>query len=224
MRHGTQNPLFENRLFAACGIGSVILELAGVGIGALGGRPFVTITSSQADVRAAFAKPVSDAAWVGAYMELLSVGLFLAFALWACSRLGGGLPGSIAGAAATGYATLTIVALGIGDAAAYRAGHGIDVQLATTLVVLNEAIYVCTWFLSAFFLLAAAPMALAAGRRVMGWSAIGIPAVIFATTALSLDDFGQMSNLLWLAWIVGTSISLARSPRAVTSPSAVALA
>lgn len=224
MRHRTQNPLFENRLFAAFGIGSVILELAGVAIGALGGRPFVTITSSQADVRAAFANPVSDAAWVGAYMEMLSVGLFLAFALWACSRLGGGLTGSIAGAAATGYATLTIVALGIGDAAAYRAGHGIDAQLATTLVVLNEAIYVCTWFLSAFFLLAAAPMALAAGRRVIGWSAIGIPAVIFATTALSLDNLGQMSNVLWLIWIVATSISLARTPREVPSTSAVALA
>jgi len=224
MGHRAQDRVTENRLFAAFGIGSVILELVGVAIGALGGRPFVTITSSQADVRAAFAKPVSNAAWVGAYLELLSVGLFLAFALWACSRLGGGLPGSIAGAAATGYATLTIVALGIGDAAAYRAGHGIGVQLATTLVILNEALYVCTWFLSAFFLLAAAPMALAAGRRVIGWSAIGISVVIFATTALSLDNFGQMSNFLWLIWIIGTSISLARSPRAVASSSAVALA
>ena len=42
-------------------------------IGAIGGRQFVTITSSPADVRSAFATSVGTAAWVGAYLELLSV-------------------------------------------------------------------------------------------------------------------------------------------------------
>ena len=44
--------------------------------------------------------------WVGAYLELLSVGAFLAFAVWACVKLGGGLLGAIGHAAAAGYATL----------------------------------------------------------------------------------------------------------------------
>jgi hypothetical protein len=214
----------HERLFAAFGIGSVVAELAGVAIGALGGRPFVTITSSPADVRSAFDTSVGVAAWIGAYLELLSFGMFLAFAVWACVRLGGGLLGAIAAAAATSYTTLSIGALGIGDALAYRAGHGMDVQLTTTLVTLNEAIYVCTWFLSVFYLLAVAPMALAGGRRIIGWSAIIISLVLLATTAVSLDNLGQMSNFLWLLWIVGTSVSLTRDSRTEATPAQVALA
>jgi uncharacterized protein YebE (UPF0316 family) len=139
-------------------------------------------------------------------------------------RLGGGLLGAIAGAAATGYTTLSIGALGVGDALAYRAGHGMDVQLATTLITLNEAVYVCTWFMSVFYLLAIAPMALAGGRRIIGWSAIGISVVVLVTTAVSLDNLGQMSNLLWLAWVAGTSVSLARGVRAEARQAEVALA
>jgi hypothetical protein len=214
----------HERLFAAFGIGSVVAELAGVAIGAIGGRPFVTITSSPADVRSAFDSSVGVGAWIGAYLELLSFGMFLAFAIWACARLGGGLLGAIAGAAATGYTTLSIGALGVGDALAYRAGHGMDVQLATTLITLNEAIYVCTWFLSVFYLLAIAPLALADGRRIIGWSAIGISLVVLVTTAVSLDNLGQMSNLLWLGWVAGTSVALARGVRAEATQAEVALA
>jgi hypothetical protein len=205
MSHSTQN-----RLFAGFGIGSVLIELAGVGIGALGGRPFATISSTPAQIQSAFAKPVGTAAWAGAYLEMLSFGLFLAFAMWACIRLGGGLLGSIAGAAAAGYVALSMGALGVGDAIAYRAGHPIGLPLASMLITLNEALYVCSWFLAVFFLLAAAPLALAAGRRVLGWSGIGVATVILVTTAVSLDNLGQMSNLLWLIWIVAASLSLAR--------------
>jgi hypothetical protein len=214
----------HDRLFAAFGIGSVVVELAGVAIGAIGGRPFVTITSSPADVRSAFDSSVGVGVWIGAYLELLSFGMFLAFAIWACARLGGGLLGAIAGAAATGYTTLSIGAVGVGGALAYRAGHGMDVQLATTLITLNEAVYVCTWFLSVFYLLAIAPMALAGGRRIIGWSAVGISLVVLVTTAVSLDNLGQMSNLLWLLWIAGTSVSLARGARAEAAQAEVALA
>ena len=212
------------RLFAAFGVGSVVAELAGIAIGAAGGRPFVTITSSPADVRSAYATSVGTAAWTGAYLELISFGMFLAFAIWACLRLGGGLLGAIAAAAATGYTTLSIGALGIGDALAYRAGHGMDVQLATTLTTLNEAVYVCTWFLAVFYLLAVAPMAIATGRRMIGWSAIGVSLLILVTTAVSLDNLGQMSNLLWLLWIVAASISLARGSAAKAAQAEVALA
>ena len=40
---------------------------------------------------------------------------------------------------------------------------------------------------------------------MIGWSAVAISAVVLVTTAVSLDNFGQMSNFLWLPWIVGTS-------------------
>jgi len=214
----------RNTLFALFGVASVIIELAGVAVGALGNRAFVTITRSPSDVQSAFAKPVTTAAWVGAYMEILSVGLFLAFAICACARLGGGLLGSIGTGAAVAYTAVTVSALAVGDALSYRSGHGMDIQLATTMTTLNEALFVATWFLSVFYLLAVGPLALAAGRRVIGWSAIGIAAVILVTTAVSLDNLGQMSNMLWLIWITGTGIALARAGKPETASADVVLA
>ena len=214
----------HTRLFAALGVGSVAVELAGVALGALGNRAFVTITSTPGEVRAAFARPVTTTAWVGAYMEMLSIGMFLAFAIWACARLGGGVMGSIAAGAAVAYTAVSAASLAVGDALSYRSGHGMDLQLATTMSTLNEALFVATWFLAVFFLLAAAPMALGAGHRVIGWSGIGIAAVILAATALSLDNLGQLSNMLWLAWICGTSVALVRAPGSEPARGDVALA
>ncbi len=107
-------------------------------------------------------------------------------------------------------------------AIAYRAGHGIDVQLGRTLVTVNEALYVCTWFLSVFFLLAAGPLALTAGRRALGWSAIGVALVTLVGTAVSFDNLGQLSVLLWFAWTVYASVALARGKHAHTRAVAVA--
>jgi hypothetical protein len=214
----------HDRLFAALGIGSVVAELAGVAIGAAGGRQLVTVTSSAADIRAAFEKPVTTAAWFGAYIEMLSMGMFLAFAIWACARLGGGILGSIGGATASAYTAVSITALGINDALAYRAGHGMDLQLATTMLTIGQAVFVGTWFLAVFFLLIAGAMALSAGRRGVGWSGVAIAAIILVTTAVSMDNLGQMSNMLWLFWIIGTSISLVRRPHAAASQVDVAVA
>ena len=204
----------HDRLFAGSGIASVILMLAGTGIGTLGHNRNLTISSSPSDVARALAKPASAVYWTGAYIELLSFGFFLAFAIWACAKLGGGVLGQVARAAATGYATLSIGGLAVMDAIAYRSGKGIGVQLGTTLVTLTEALYVCTWFLAAFFLLAAGPLALAAGRRALGRSAIAVAVIQLVLTAVSVDDLGQMTFLLWLAWIVYASFALARSERA----------
>jgi hypothetical protein len=218
------NERLQDRVFAACGIGSVLLMLAGVVIGAAGGRQFATISSSPAEMARAVANPVTTTAWVGAYVEVLSFGCFLAFAVWACARLGGGLLGQIGRSAATGYATLSIASLALMDAIAYRSGHGMGVQLASTLITLNEALFVGTWFLSVFFLLAVGPLALSAGRRVLGWSALGVAGLTLVMTAVSLDNLGQMTNMLWLAWIVGASVALARRPQTQRAPVAIAQA
>lgn len=130
--------------------------------------------------------------------------------------------GTLGCAAGTSYATLGVASVGIGDAIAYRAGHGLDVQLGRALVTVNEAIYVGTWFLTAFFLLAAGALAVTSGRRALGWSAIGIALVTLTTTAVSLENLGQLSVLLWLAWIVGASIALGRGERAPARAVAVA--
>jgi hypothetical protein len=209
----------QNRLFAGFGMASVVLMLAGFGIGSVGHSRTLTISSTPTQVADALAKTAGSATWIGAYIELLSFGCFLAFAIWAAARLGGGVLGQIAMSAATAYTTLSIASLGLMDAIAYRSGKGIGVQLGSTLVTVNEALYVGTWFLATFFLLAAGPLALAAGRRVLGAGAIAIAAIQLVTTAVSVDNIGQMSFFLWLVWTVVASITLGFRTRAhATSP------
>jgi len=217
------NERAHDRLFAGCGIAFVVLTLVGVVIATVGGKTHnLTISSTPTQIAHAVAKPAGTAVWIGAYLELLSVGAFLAFAVWACAKLGGGLLGAIGRAAATGYATVTIASLGVMAAIAYRAGHGMGVQLATALVTLNEAVYVATWFMSVFFLLAAGALALTQTRRALGWSAIGVATLTLIGTAVSLENLGQMSGMLWFAWIVYASIAIARGKPAPAGAVAVA--
>jgi hypothetical protein len=217
------NDRTHDRLFAGCGIAFVVLELVGTIIATVGGKTHnLTISSTPAQVAHAVAKPAGTAVWIGAYLEMLSVGAFLAFAVWACVKLGGGLLGAIGRAAATGYATAMLVSLTMMAALAYRAGHGIGVQLATTVVTLNEALYVGTWFLTVFFLLATGALALSGARRALGWSAIAVAVLTLIGAAVSVENVGQFSVMLWFAWIVYASIAVARGKRAPASAVAVA--
>jgi hypothetical protein len=210
----------HDRLFAVCGIAFVALELIGVAIG--GKSHHLTVSSSATQIAQALAKPAGTLSWVGGYMELLSFGFFLAFAVWACSKLGGGLVGQMARAAGTSYATLSVASLAVVDAISYRAGHGLSVQLGRTLVSVNEALYVGSWFLIAFFLLAAGAGALGAARRGLGWSAIGIALFTLLATAASINGIGQFGILLFFAWVVYASVSLARGTRVATGAAVVA--
>jgi hypothetical protein len=203
----------RDRIFAALGIGSVVLLLAGVVVGGLGNRQFATITSTPAQIAKAVATPADTLTWAGAYVELLSFGCFLAFAVWACAKLGGGLLGQVGRAAATSYATISVASLAMMDAIAYRGGHGMGLQLGTALITLNEALFVVSWFLSSFFLIAVGVLALQSGHRRIGWSGFAVAAITLVVTPLSVDNIAQMANLLWLIWIVATSVALARAPR-----------
>jgi hypothetical protein len=205
--------LTQDRLFAACGVASVVLVLVGSSLASAGGQPSYTLNSSSAQIAHALAKPVGALGWAGAYIELLSFGAFLAFALWVCAKLGGGLLGTIAAGAATIYATLSIAALAIMDALSYRAGHGIGAQLGTALANSNSALFITSWIFSAFFLLAAGPLALSSNRRTLGWSAIGIALLTLIATPALVEKGGQVGYFLWLTWIVVASIALTRDAR-----------
>ena len=98
----------EDRLFAACGIASVVVGLVGASIATAGGQPSYTLDSSSVEIARELAQPAGPLSWVGAYVELLSVGFFLAFAVWATAKLGGGLLAAVARAAAVSYATVTV--------------------------------------------------------------------------------------------------------------------
>ena len=200
----------RDRLFASCGVASVVLVLVGSSVGTAGGQPSYTLDSSSAHMAHELAKPVGAVGWAGAYLELLSVGFFLAFAVWASAKLGGGLLGSLARAGATSYATLSVVALAVMDALGRRAGHGVGIQLGTALANVSSALFIASWIVSAFFLLAAGSLALGAARRVLGWSAIGIALLTLVATPAFVEHGGQVGYFLWLIWIIAASVSLGR--------------
>lgn len=201
----------QDRLFALAGIVSVAIELVDALI-AMGHGQIHSLswTSSSASIAQAFGKPATTVVWVGAYLELLSTGLFLAFAVWICARLGGGILGAVGRGAAVANVAVTMVSLGLMDAEAYLAGHGLGLSAARALVTVNGATYVTTWFLTAFFLLAVGPLALAAGRRIVGWSAVGLAASILVATAASPSNLGELAFTASLLWIAGTAVALLR--------------
>lgn len=196
--------------FASCAIAAVVFELAGL---VLGGKTHqLTVTASDAKIADALATPVGTATWIGAYLEIASFGLFLAFAVWAIAKLGEGVLAQLGRAAAVGYATLSIASLAVIDALSYRAGHGISVPIGRTLVAVNEALYVASWFLVALFLLAVGLIALKAARRALGWSSVAIAVYTLVATP-SISTFGQFTIPLFLLWTAGVAITLARHGR-----------
>ena len=210
----------KDRWFALCGIAFVVMELVGTFI-QMGSKDTHSLTwsSSTASIEKAFSQHATTVVWVGAYLEIISIGLFLVFAIWLSIRLGGGIYGSIARGMAIANAAVGMVSLALLDATAYLAGHALPVSTVRVLVTLNGATYITTWFLMSFFLLAIAPLALAQGRRVIGWSAVAIPAVTFVGVAADPNNLGQMSTMLALVWVVGTCIALLRrEPRPAAVP------
>ena len=205
------NLQLKDRWFALCGVASVVVELVGTFI-QMGSKDTHSLTwsSSDASIAKAFSHHATTVVWVGAYLEIISMGLFLAFAVWAARRLGGGLLGSIAAGMAVANLAVSLVSLALLDTEAYLAGHALPASTARVLVTLNGASFITTWFLNAFYLLAVAPLALASGRRIIGWSAVAIAAFTLVGGAADPNNAGQFSTMLALFWIVGASISLAR--------------
>lgn len=213
----------HDRLFALCGILFVVFELGGAFIGMGSGKTHgLTVSSTTADIAEAIAHPVGTGVWVGAYMEILSVAFFLAFAVWITDKLGGGLLGSVGRLIAAANAGAAIVSLGIGDAVSYGAGRGLTVPVAHGLVIANEAAYVCSWFVVAGFLAVIGVLALQAGRRIIAWSAFAIVAYTLVLTPVSVDNLGQFSQLVWPIWVVGVCIALVRGERRAAVAPAVA--
>jgi len=203
-----------DRIFAACGIGSVVLDLAGTFV-QVGPKDTHNLTwaSGDAAIAKAFAHHATTTVWVGAYLEVVAMVLFVPFAVWAGRRLGGGALGATAAGMGIANVAVSMVSLGLLDAEAYLAGHGTPLAVAKALVVLNGACYVTTWFLTAGFLVALAPLALGDGRRVLGWSAAAIAAYTLVATAADARTTGQFSVPLSMVWIICACVVLARGER-----------
>ena len=127
----------------------------------------------------------------------------------------------IARAAATSYVTLSIASLGLMDAIAYRAARDGRPARHHTDHAERGALrrHVVP---RVFFLLSVGALALSAGRRVLGWSAIAIAVIQLVTTAVLARQPRSDGVTLWLVWIVAASVTLAR--RRVSRVGAVAVA
>lgn len=211
------NPRTTDRIFALLGGGFVVLTLLGTALAAEvhGG----SLTDSAAKIAVRIANPLPTRDWVGGYLEMLSVGCFLAFAAWATARLGGGVLGQLARLFAACYAAVIVGSLGIMYGTGHAYGHGISVPVFRALDAVNTGTYVASWFLSAFFLLAIGAQALTSARRRLGWGAVGV-AVLTLVAAPSTENFGQLSVLAFFAWVVVASIALARGGRAPAAAAA----
>lgn len=199
-----------SRLAPLSGVLFVVLELAGVAIGAAGGRAMVTLGDPTSKVLNAYADPVGSGFWVGAYIELASLAAFAVFAAWVFRSRGG--PLATAGLLAAGaYVAVTVVGLVVGDVLEYRAGHGIGAQETLALFDLQAGLYVASWGIGAGFL------ALAPATGWLRRSALAIAALSLIAMAVPKADAGQFVSLMFLAWVFVASVSLARRPRPVAS-------
>jgi hypothetical protein len=197
----------SDRIFTGLGVGYVALTLAGVVFASSihGG----SLSDSDAKIAVQIAHPVSSSNWVGLYLEMLAVGCFLAFAGWATRKLGEGVLAQIARAIAGAWAAVTVASLGLMGGIAYTEGRGLTVPVDRALDAVNKGMYIGTWFLGAFFLLAVGAQAVKVARRRLGWSAIAVAVISLAATP-SIDSFGELSVFLFFIWIVAASIALAR--------------
>ena len=196
-----------SRIGPLCGALFVVLELGGFAIGSAAGRANVTLSDSSSKIVKAFADPVGNGVWVGAYLELASLAAFVVFAAWLFRSQRGPLAtaGMISAAV---YAAVTLVSLVIGDVLEYRAGHGLGGQTLLALFDLQSGLFIASWGIAAGFLVLA---------PVTGWlrySALAIAALALVGMAMPKAAPGQFAALLFLIWTLVASIALTRRSRA----------
>src|SRR3954453_16696643 len=71
-----------SRLAPLAGVLFVVLELAGVAVGAAGGRSMAALGDSKAKILDSFSGSIGAGVWVGAYLEIASLAAFAVFAAW----------------------------------------------------------------------------------------------------------------------------------------------
>lgn len=192
------------RLGAACGILYVVLIVVG---GSIGG-------------------PTSAVALVVMFLAF-TVFLFFLGSLWAALRRAEGGSGWLS-ATALGGGSVAIAVKLVGDApliaARYRAGEGLDPQLARALQDMYDASFGLHFFPLAVLLAAFAIVAIRSGGlpRWLGWAAAVISVALIAGAAVGSADFQSewagLPFLFFMLWTLVTSVILilrAGEPRMV---------
>ena len=184
------------RLGAACGIVYVVLLIGG---GSIGGS----------DIRIVF------------FVEILGFLFFLFFLgnLWSALRRAEGGSGWLSATAfGAGLMSVTIKVASAAPvlAARYRAGDGLDPQLARTLEDINDASFYLSFFPLAVLLGAFAIVAIRSGAlpKWLGWiaAALGL-AFIAGGMSGSADlhsEWAGLPMILFTFWVIAVSVVLIR--------------
>jgi hypothetical protein len=212
------------RLAALSGVAAVALVFIG---GAGGGSP--DLGASRATIVAWVAKQhATTGGYATGMLELLGILAMIVFAttLWVVLRRAEGGDGILAGTAfGAGLvsATLKLASFPAAFAAVWRLRTGIDPQLATALIDMNNVAFILTWAVDAVMLGAAATVILRTNAlpRWLGWLGAAAAAVSLVSTPLA-DKVPPLGILLTFAWIVATSIVLVRRPRLTAAHAASA--
>ena len=189
------------RLGAACGIVYVVLLISGGSIG-------------DPDIRIVF------------FVEMLAFLFFLFFLgnLWsALRRAEGGSRWLSATAFGAGLMSVTIKVASAAPvlAARYRAGDGLDPQLARTLQDINDASFYLSFFPLAVLLAAFAMVAIRSGAlpKWLGWiaAAVGLAFIVggMSGSADLQSEWAGLPMILFTFWVIAASVVLIRRAGAV---------
>ena len=193
------------RLGAACGIVYVVLLIGG---GSIGGP----------DIRIVF------------FVEILAFLFFLFFLgnLWSALRRPEGGSGWLSATAFGGglmSVTIKVASAAPVLAARYRAGDGLDPQLARTLQDINDASFYLSFFPLAVLLAAFAIVAIQSGAlpKWLGWiaAAVGLAFIVggMSGSADLQSEWAGLPMILFTFWVIAVSVVLIR--RAGVSHSAI---
>ena len=184
------------RLGAACGIVYVVLLISGGSIG-------------DPDIRIVF------------FVEMLAFLFFLFFLgnLWSALRRAEGGSGWLSATAfGAGLMSVTIKVASAAPvlAARYRAGDGLDPQLARTLEDINDASFYLSFFPLAVLLGAFAIVAIRSGAlpKWLGWiaAALGLAFIVggMAGSADLQSEWAGLPMILFTFWVIVVSVVLIR--------------
>lgn len=206
-----------NKLGWLSGVLFVVLELGGFMIAGAAGRPTVTVGDPASKIVTGYSDHAGAGIWVGTYMEAISLAFFALFAAWLWRSQRGPLK-TAALLGVSSYIAVNAVGLVIGGVLEYRGGQGMGAQQILTLFDVQTGLFVLSWGVAAGILVLA---------PVSGWlrvSALAIAALGFAGMAFPKATPGQFSAMLFLIWVLATSIVLGRRSRASVATTVAAAA